>query len=211
VSLFADSIDADQAETGGLLKGVTPAVVSNNRDDGGMGRVKLRFPWNPDEESDWARVCTPMAGKERGVWFLPEVGDEVLVAFDRGDPRHPYVIGSVWNGKEAPPADNADGKNRLRRVRTKHGHELTFDDGGQHAVELKTKGGKRLTLDDQKIELVDENGNQIVIESASGALTLRSKTSLKFESQQIEIAASGALTLKGTSQVTIQGTQVAIN
>lgn len=211
MSLLQDFIDGDRAESDGLVKGVTVAVVSNNQDDKNLGRVKVRLPWNPQEESDWARVCAPMAGNGRGAWFLPEVGDEVLVAFDRGDPCHPYVIGSLWNGVDAPPADNKDGKNRWRRIRTRHGHELTFDDQGQHAVELRTQGGKRLTLDDQKIELTDENGNRLVLESGPGTLTLSSKTSLKLESQQIELAAGATLTLKGTSQVTIQGAMVNIN
>jgi len=80
-----------------------------------MGRVKVKFPWLSDEhESWWARIATPMAGGGRGAYFLPEVNDEVLCAFEHGDVRFPYVVGALWNGKDAPPTTNDDGKNNFR-------------------------------------------------------------------------------------------------
>jgi uncharacterized protein involved in type VI secretion and phage assembly len=95
----------------GRITGVVIGIVTNNKDPDGLGRVKLRFPWlSGSTESDWARVATPMAGNGRGLYFLPEVDDEVLVLFERGDVRFPFVIGALWNGKDQAPAGNSDGK-----------------------------------------------------------------------------------------------------
>jgi uncharacterized protein involved in type VI secretion and phage assembly len=75
-------------ESGDHAKGVAVAVVKENKDESGLGRVKVAYPWHSQpHQSYWARVATPMAGKDRGIYFIPEVGDEVLVAFERGDLR----------------------------------------------------------------------------------------------------------------------------
>src|SRR3972149_536693 len=87
-----------------LISGVVPGIVTNNQDPDGLGRVKIKFPWlSDDNETDWVRIATLMAGGQRGGFFLPEVGDEVLVAFEHGDINHPYVIGALWNGVDKPP------------------------------------------------------------------------------------------------------------
>ncbi len=96
--------------------GVVVGIVTNNQDPDKLGRVKVKFPWLSDgEESYWARVAVPMAGAARGTYVLPDVEDEVLVAFDRGDMAVPYIIGGLWNGKDKPPMDNGDGKTIERR------------------------------------------------------------------------------------------------
>ena len=107
----------------GIVRGVSVAIVAQNKDPEGLGRVKVRFPWreNPDE-SHWARIAVPMAGNGRGIWFLPEVDDEVLVAFDAERVEHPYVIGCLWNGQDLPPERNADGRNDLRVIHSRSGH-----------------------------------------------------------------------------------------
>lgn len=151
------------------INGVVIGIVTNNKDPESMGRVKLKFPWRGSEdESNWARVASLMAGKGMGSFFLPEVGDEVLVAFGEGDINDPYVIGSLWNGKEAPPKTNSDGKNNIRMIKSRSGHTLLFDDNSEQSKEmlvLKTKGGQAITLDDsagtEKIEIKDKNDNMI--------------------------------------------------
>jgi uncharacterized protein involved in type VI secretion and phage assembly len=91
-------------EAGGYVKGVAIAIVTQNRDPDGLGRVKVRFPWYENSnESYWARIAVPMAGKKQGTYFLPERDQEVLVAFEREDVRFPYVIGALWNAKARPP------------------------------------------------------------------------------------------------------------
>ncbi|MCK4734088.1 MAG: hypothetical protein KAT65_16670, partial [Methanophagales archaeon] len=125
----------DDALTGQFY-GVFIGLVTNNEDDEKRGRVKVEFPWRGNSnESNWARVATVMAGKDRGTFFLPEVDDEVLVAFDRGDINHPYVIGSLWNGVDTPPETNADGKNNIRKIKSRSGHEIIFDDNHKQKKE----------------------------------------------------------------------------
>src|ERR1043166_3093643 len=135
------------------VSGVVVGVVTNNQDPEGMGRVKVKFPWLSDEdESNWARVAAPMAGKERGFYFLPEVDDEVLVAFKQGDVRFPYVVGSLWNGKDAPPAKNDDGKNDVRVIKSRSGHVVRLTDAdGKEMIEIVDKSERnRIRVDTRK-------------------------------------------------------------
>jgi uncharacterized protein involved in type VI secretion and phage assembly len=94
----------------GLVNGVAVAVVTDNRDPNGRGRVKVRFPWyEKPSESYWARIAVPAAGKQQGAYFVPAIGEEVLVAFERGDLRFPVVIGALWSGKDPPPTSKRPG------------------------------------------------------------------------------------------------------
>lgn len=133
--------------------GVTIGIVTNNKDPDGLGRVKVKFPWlSQTEESYWARIVTPMAGNDRGIYFLPEIDDEVLVAFEQGDMNVPYILGALWNGKDKPPVKNDDGKNNQRVIKSRSGHQIILDD---------TEG-------EEKIIIQDKTGkNQIVISSDS--------------------------------------------
>ncbi|HEX7317671.1 MAG TPA: phage baseplate assembly protein V [Pyrinomonadaceae bacterium] len=217
----------------GRIYGVVVGVVTNNQDPEGMGRVKVRFPWlNQTDESNWARVATMMTGKDRGTWFLPEVEDEVLVAFEHGDVQFPYVIGSLWNGKDTPPRDNGDGKNSERVIKSRSGHELIFgDEDGKEKVEIKTKAGHQVLLDDtsgsEKITVMDKSGkNKIELDSAGGSVAvtgdmklsikaqqieITADTSITMKSQQIEISADAAATVKSSSMLTLKGALVKIN
>lgn len=202
----------------GRAQGVAVGVVTDNQDPEGMGRVKVRFPWKDDaDESTWARVVTPMAGKGRGLWFLPEVGDEVLVAFDHGDVQHPYVLGSLWNGTDTPPGDNGDGNNNIRKITSRSGHELVFDDtSGAEKVVIRTKAGHAITLDDagggEKIEIKDKSGsNKLVIDSAQNSIGIESSMKLTIKGQMVEIQSDANMTLKAGAVMTIQGSMVKIN
>jgi len=131
-------------------RGVSMAIVADNEDPQGLGRVKVTYPWrSASDESYWARIAAPMAGPDRGAYFLPEEGEEVLVGFEDGDFEHPYVLGALWNGEDSPPETNQDGENNVRTVRSRAGHEVTFDDredGG--SVTVSTADGNRVVLDD---------------------------------------------------------------
>src|SRR5262245_16193614 len=120
------------------IYGVVSGIVTNNQDPDKLGRVKVRFPWlSESDESWWARVATPMAGKDRGAYFLPEVDDEVLVAFEHGQVDHPFVIGCLWNGKDDAPESNADGENNHRTIKSRSGHVLRFNDkSGSETIEI---------------------------------------------------------------------------
>jgi uncharacterized protein involved in type VI secretion and phage assembly len=192
---------------------VSVGVVSQNRDPEGLGRVKIRFPWreNPDE-SHWARLAVPMAGKDRGTWFLPEVGDEVLVACDAEKIEHPYVLGSLWNGKEPPPETNSDGRNDIRKIRSRSGHEIIFDDGARGRIDIHLSDNKRqVLLDPDGILITDDNGNQIEIKSLPGTITIKSNTKLSIQSKVIDIKADASMTLQASGTLTIQGALVKIN
>ena len=202
----------------GRIFGVVVGIVTNNQDPEGMGRVKVNFPWlSADDESYWARLAAPMAGNNRGAWFLPEVNDEVLVAFEHGDVRAPYVLGALWNGQDAPPRNNSDGKNNERVIRSRSGHELVFNDDSQGAhVQIKTNAGHLFVLDDtpgqENITVQDKTGNNtIVIDSAQNAITITAQMQLNLKAQTIEIDADTMLTVKAGANLTIQGTLVKIN
>lgn len=197
----------------GLIRGVSVGVVSQNQDPEGLGRVKVRFPWreNPDE-SQWARIAVPMAGKDRGLWFLPEVGDEVLVACDAERIEHPYVLGALWNGKEPPPETNSDGRNDIRKIRSRSGHEIIFDDGAQGRIDIHLSDKKRqILLDLDGIVIKDDSGNEIEIKSLPGTITIKSNTKLSIQSKVIDIKADASLTLQASGTLTIQGALVKIN
>jgi uncharacterized protein involved in type VI secretion and phage assembly len=197
----------------GIVRGVTVAIVAQNKDPEGLGRVKVRYPWREDpDESHWARIAVPMAGGGRGLWFLPEIDDEVLVAFEHDRVDHPYVIGCLWNGQDLPPERNADGKNNLRIIHSRSGHRIVFDDGAQGSIDIHLKNdARKVRLDPDGIRITDDRGNSIDIASPQGTLRVRSLTSLSIESQSIDIKANASMTLQATGTLTIKGALVLIN
>lgn len=214
---ITDLLQTDPEEETGVVKGVAIGIVTNNEGDAGEGLIKVSLPWREDQETYWARMAVPMAGGERGTYFVPEVGDEVLLAFDQGDIRHPYMLGALWNGQDAPPETNSDGQNNIRQIRSRSGHKLTFDDkASAESVEIKTKGGHIIRLDDSagamKLEIIDSTGsNKIVIDSVAGSMEIASSLSLKIKSTSIDIEAGASMTLKASGTLTIQGALVKIN
>jgi uncharacterized protein involved in type VI secretion and phage assembly len=212
MSLVATAPSETAHEAGGYVKGVAVAVVTQNNDDEGLGRVKVRFTWKEDSsESHWARLATPMAGKDRGLVVIPEVGDEVIVAFEREDVRFPFILGSLWNGKEKPPVANSDGKNDKRMLKSRKKHYLLFDDGSKGVVELVHEKGRKIRLDDTGFTVEDEKGNKVKVESDSGAMTIEAKGKLLIKAAEITIQSTGTLAIKAGATLTIQGTTVAIN
>jgi uncharacterized protein involved in type VI secretion and phage assembly len=183
-----------------LGAGVVIGVVTNIQDPDNLGRVRLKFPWlSEDGESEWARVATLMAGKGRGCVFLPEVDDEVLVAFEHGDMRRPFVIGALWNGVDVlPPEFVNDGRNNLRLIRSRSGHLIKLDD---------TEGGER-------IEVIDKTGkNTIVIDSQANTITITAGQDLRLEApqgklslnaQELELKSGTTVMVEAGSQMTLQ-------
>jgi len=169
------------------LYGVYPALVTDVQDPDGQGRVQIRLPFVEENDGGsataWARLATLMAGADRGTWFIPEVDDEVLVAFTAGDPRRPVVIGALWNGVDAPP-ETMDSNNNVRSVTSRSGHKLTFDDtAGAEKVEIETQGGHLLTLDDAAggtVTLKHSNGATIKIDVA-GNIEITANVKVKIQ------------------------------
>jgi len=211
VNLISPPQSETGLEAGGFAKGLVVAIVKQNEDPEGLGRVRIAFPWLDDRESHWARLATPMAGKDRGVVFIPEVGDEVVVAFEREDLRFPYVLGGVWNGVDTPPIANDDGNNDKRMLKSRKGHWLLFDDGTQGVVELRHENGGTVRLTDEGILLDDGQGNAVSIDNRSGAMKLEATGSLEIKATTITIEATGTLELKANATMTIRGALVNIN
>lgn len=199
-------------ESGGYIKGVAVALVTQNQDPEGLCRVKVRFPWHEQPtESYWARLATPMAGKDRGLVVIPEVGDEVLVAFEREDVRFPYILGALWNGQEKAPFTNPDGKNDKRVFTSRKNHHLLFDDGASGVVELKHEKGRKVVFDDNGFSVQDEKGNSIKVDSNSGAMTIEAKGELRIKATSISFEATSSAKLQSSGTVKITGALVQIN
>ncbi len=213
--------------------GVMPAVVTNASDPDNLGRVKVKLGnWlneaNSQEiESDWVRIVSPMAGAERGFLFLPEVNDEVLVAFEYDDPNRPYVLGGLWGETDKPPlpsnqAVGRTGKVDKRVIKTRSGHIVTFDDTeNQEKISIVDKTGKNsLEIDsannamtiqtDSKVELKTKSGQSVKIEDGQSIEVVNGGDTIKVESGKITVESSGELALKGQS-VKIEGTSVQIS
>lgn len=201
-------------------------LVTNSEDPDKLGRVKVKFPTLTEaDESNWARVVGVGAGANRGFDCLPEVDDEVLVAFEHGDIHRPYVIGGVWNGTDAPPTVVTDsvvgGKVRLRTFKTRVGHQLQFVEEDKGAVKkgvyLNTIDGHNLQLDDSsKVISLTSTGDitvktgtaeNLTINAANMTLTATTKITLEVGSNKIVISNTGVV-IEG-AQVQIKGTATA--
>jgi uncharacterized protein involved in type VI secretion and phage assembly len=142
-----------------IVNGVVIAQVTDVQAD--TASVKLNYPWlDPKHETDWARIATTMAGGGRGVFMMPEVGDEVLVAFEHGDTQNPYVVGFLWNGVDKTPGQDA----RDRKLVSRHGHTIRFldsDDPSQNGIVIEDAGGNRITMTGQKMMIQAKNRLEI--------------------------------------------------
>ena len=187
--------------------GVVTGIVTNTDDPKEWGRVKIKFPWmTEDAESDWARIVTPGGGPEAGICAIPEVNDEVIVAFEHGDFSRPFILGGAWNGQHAlppPTANAATGERPL--VRTWHsrtGHAITMYDDSDNKVEIKTAGGHTLTMDDanNKIEIKSSSGLTITLDGSGSNISIESGGNMSLKaSGNLDIEASGQLNLKGAT------------
>jgi uncharacterized protein involved in type VI secretion and phage assembly len=177
--------------------GVHVGIVVDVHDPDQQGRVRVRLPWLVDDGGGyeaWARVATLMAGAGRGSWFIPDVDDEVLLAFEAGDPHRPYVVGSLWNGKDQPPEQMGTG-NDVRTIRTRSGVRIRMSDAPRNAsLTLETPGGQRVELTDgpRTIVVSDANGNQVVVHPQGIEVT--AATTVAVKAPQVEVAA-GSVTV----------------
>jgi uncharacterized protein involved in type VI secretion and phage assembly len=216
MTLFELMTDLEEEATRvGRINGVVIGVVTNNKDEeGGMGRVKVRFPWLSEaDESNWARIAVPMAGKERGMYFLPEVDDEVLVAFEHGDVRFPYVLGALWNGKESPPTKNGDGKNNLRVIKSRSGHIIRLnDENGKETIEIIGKGEKdSIVIDAAKHTITIASDKDITLAASQGTIKLDAKKIEIKSSADTKIEAGAGMDVKARAKMNIKGKTVNIN
>lgn len=190
------------------IDGVMIGVVTNNNDPDKRGRVKLHLPLHDETaETDWVRIATMMTGKEMGSLFIPEVGDEVVVAFHLGQIRYPIVIGMLWNQKNKPPSP-AD-KNDERKIVSRSGNQIMFTDkAGEETITVKTKKGQTVVMadKDESLTVADSSGNnKIVIKGGSA-----NEISITSSSTKITLDAKGSVVIESAKEVKIKSTQVNI-
>jgi uncharacterized protein involved in type VI secretion and phage assembly len=175
--------------------GFFPAVVIDNRDPQNYGRVKVRIslPGRKSYEG-WARVSTLMAGKKKGSWFIPDVNDEVLVAFGVGTVGGIYVVGGLWSRVNRPP-ETMDASNNKKLLRSRNRVTITLDDeAGQESFTVETPGGQKLTLKDGpgSVEIADSNGNSVTLETRG--ITVNAAAKVTINASTVEIS-SGVVTV----------------
>jgi uncharacterized protein involved in type VI secretion and phage assembly len=191
---------------GGRWYGVMPALVTDIKDPDDQGRVKVTLPWTPDSKGEryegWARLATLMGGNNRGSWFVPDVDDEVLIAFEQGDPRRPFVLGALWNGRDkAPETMDGGGKNFKKVLRSRNGVKVTLDDqDGQEKLILETPGGQKVTLKDGpgSVAIEDSNGNSVKLETAGVTVTASAKVNVN--ASQVAVSAGMVTVDSGMSR-----------
>jgi Rhs element Vgr protein len=183
------------------MSGVVSARVVNHNDPRGMGRIQIKYDWMEEAMTAWARMVTPSAGGGRGFMFMPEIGDEVLVAFEHGDAERPYILGALWNGVDSAPRQGfwdtegvqsvgANGiqvaadmaRNDIKRIVTKSGHRIQLVDvEGKESIVISTPGGQTIQLIDscpetggRKMLCLNSPGD-IFLNAPEGRVHIRSK------------------------------------
>jgi len=192
-----DELLDEESSSNPLIQGVVIALVTDNKDPKNLARIKVKYPvLNSDLESDWVRMVSFMAGNDRGGYFLPEIGDEVLVAFGFGNINNPYVVGALYNGVDKPPQNNQNGENNLREIKSRSGHVIRFDDKDSA----------------EKIEIIDKTGNnKIIIASADNTISISSDKDIKLLAPQGKVDVSAKdIELNASSSISLSANQIKI-
>ena len=202
--------------------GVEIGLVTNVQDPEKLGRVKVCFPRLPDKpESSWCRVAQPAAGAGRGFYFVPQVNDEVLIAFERGEANQPYVIGSLWNGQDKPMDGAYTDDNTKSVIQTKSGHRVELDDkDGEEKIVIADKSGKRThTFDVKKKKfLIEAKEGDIEIHAEKKLvlscedLEIRTDKSAKLHvGSNLDVKVDAKANIKADSQLNLKASRVNIN
>ena len=189
------------------VNGIIIGLVKDLEDPENLGRIRVTYPYLGEQQSDWARLVTPMAGKDRGLFFRPEVGDEVLVCFELGDARRPYILGSLWSTEDTPPPDDGNAKkNNWRFIKSRNGHIVKLDDtDGSEKIEIiGSDGARKIVFDiaNKKIQVTCDSGD-IEVSAPAGEVKVEAKT--------VSVTASADMTLEAKGSMTIKGSTVNIN
>ena len=202
------------APRGGEAGQLVVGIVTNNDDPEKMGRVRVKFPWLDErQEGWWARVASPSASGKRGLMMMPLVDDEVVVGFEHGDPRRPFVLGSLWNGPGKPEALAAqgggkpDGSFNLRsdkKVSIASGEDLSIASDAK--LDAKATGDTTLQTDG-KLAIAGK-GSEISITGSAGSVVIKADGSITIKGSRITVDASAELTLQSSGVVSVKGSQV---
>ncbi len=181
--------DGDALRHFGVYPGIVTAIVDPEK----LGRIELKFPWLGGDGASvrgWATLCTPYADDDQGLEVLPSVGTQVVVAFEAGDLRRPYIIGSCWNGKEALPEAPADTNDR-RLLKTRSGSKLEFNDATSGAkVTLSMKSGHSVTLDDESSVVRVEHADGCVITLTGTEIQIEANSSVEITAPTLNVHAA---------------------
>lgn len=216
---------------------IATGTIKENYDERFPGKVKVEISMTDGSRNvtDWIRVAMPYGGKYKGMYFMPDISDEVVVAFERGNKEKPIVIGVLWNEENTIPGNSADEDNNIKKIKTRGGHEIIFDDTrDKEKIKIRTPKKSEICIDDEESKITitakgSEGDNIIKIDSKSGEITVTGKKkivleagestkisidgdngSVKIECDDMSIEASKELKIKGQN-VSIEGTQVSIN
>jgi uncharacterized protein involved in type VI secretion and phage assembly len=187
---------------GGLFYGVYPARVTDIVDPDQQGRVKVRLPWSPDAGDSNYETWARMGGNNRGTFFIPDVDDEVLVAFEGGNPRRPYVVGALWNGQDSPPEQmDSAGDNYLKTILSRQGVRITLDDtDGATKLRLETPMGQSIVLSDGNISIVAQDATGNSIKLAPEGITITAVSQVEIQAATVQVDASMVTVNAGFSQ-----------
>lgn len=230
-----------KTETGdNRIPGVTTATVVNNYDKDMPGRVCVSVPVRDQEANElkWARVAMPSGGREWGHYFLPETGDQVLLAFDYGNIESPYVIGCIPKDKDKFLKKSAEEQNRYKKIMTRNGSCLVFEDnqeeeGKKDRILLMTAGEThKLTLDNEKNEMIlsdKEDKNRVTVNTKNGAIEIKAEKklsivigdnnvqlvmqesgSMKIKCKKLQIDCDDAVSLQSAGRMKLEGSNVAL-
>ena len=192
------------------MQGILNAIVINNEDPEKLGRVRVTIPALPGGPELWARGVSPLAGPDRGSCFLPEVDDEVLVAFTQGDLSSAYVLGGLWGVQKTPPESIGQSGNEIKCIRTRSGHLLEFDDSdSSERITLKDKNDNSIIIDtdDNRITITSQKEMEII---ADKNITLKADN-IKLQAKEIIIEADSSFKLDGGSSADIQAGTINLN
>jgi len=189
---------------GDRIPGVVNGIVTGNDDPMNLGRVKVKLPWLSDTaETFWARLSQPGAGKEYGMVWVPQVGDEVLLAFEHGDIAHPVVLGGLWNGTDTAPFGDElldAGKVKRSGFVSRGGHKLVFFDADDESgIALISADNKfRVSLNETKGQLKLYFDGKLLLEG-TGDVELKTQGKFKVDAAEVAIKASGQTSIKGST------------
>lgn len=219
--LFAETYNLRPLPAAGLLPGVSGlqmgVVTALENDPAGEDQIKVRLPLiSPSEEGIWARLATLDAGKSRGTYFRPEIGDEVVVGFLGDDPRNPVVLG-MCHSSAKPAPEPAKDDNHHKGYVSREKMKFTFDDE-KKVIVLETPGGNKMTLseEDKGVVIEDQNGNKITLNDSgvkiesSKDLTLKAAKDIKIEGMNTEMKAQTAFKASGTGSAEVSGANTTI-
>lgn len=199
------------------IYGVVAGIVTSTDDPEKLGRVKVRFLWLADtDESDWIRVAVPLAGEGSGLWMIPHVDDEVLVAFEQGHTAIPYVIGSLWSKREknGPPAAGAEAGSGVQMLRSRSGHVVRLDDRkGQEKIEIVDRSGKSsIVLDTRENAITLTCQGDLMLESKGGHVVVKAAKGVEITSRSgVQVQADADVNVRARANVKVKGTTIDLN